>query len=78
MAACFTLLVVYGIQVTEGLGVANYFHAPGQGFQPVDMSQAQHILGHFQVSIVATVFLSFLAVAAYAVGKRKAPAQAAA
>ena len=78
IAACFTLLVVYGIQVTEGLGVANYFHAPGQGFQPAELSQAQHVLGHFQVSIVVTVFLSLLAVAGFAVGKRKAPAPAAA
>ncbi len=76
MAACFTLLVVYGILLTEGLGVTNYFHAPGEGFQPADMSQAQHILGHFQVSIVAMVFLSLLAVAGFAVGKRKAPAPA--
>ena len=71
MAACFTLLVVYGILVTDGLGVANYFHAPGEGFQPADRSQAQHILGHFQVSIVAMGFLSLLAVAGFAVGKRK-------
>ncbi len=76
MAACFTLLVVYGINVTEGLGVANYVHAPGQGFQPADMSQAQHVLGHLQVSIVVTVFLSLLAVAGFAVGKRKAPTPA--
>ena len=76
MAACLTLLVVYGILVTESLGVANYFHAPGEGFQPADMSLAQHILGHFQVSIFAMVFLSLLAVAGFAVGKRKAPAPA--
>ncbi|MGH9463272.1 MAG: hypothetical protein ACRD1X_18865 [Vicinamibacteria bacterium] len=72
MAACLTLLVVYGILVTEGLDVANYFHAPGEGFQPAGMSSAQHILGHFQFSIVAMVFLSFLAVAGFAAGKRKA------
>lgn len=76
MAACFTLLVVYGINVTEGLGVANYFHAPGEGFQPAGMSQSQHIRGHLQVSIPLTVFLSLLAVAGLAVGKRKAPAPA--
>ena len=78
LAACFTLLVVYGIQVTEGLGGTNYFHAPGQGFQPAELSQAQHVLGHFRVSIVVTVFLSILAMAGFAVGKRKAPAPAAA
>ncbi len=76
LAACFTLLVVYGIAVTEGLGVVNYFHAPGQGFQPADMSQSQHVLGHLQVSIVAMVFFSLLAVAGFAVGKRKALAPA--
>ncbi len=74
MAACFTLLVVYGIAVTEGLRVVNYFHAPGQGFQPADMSQSQHVLGYLQVSIVVAIFLSLLAVAGFAIGKRKAPA----
>ena len=76
MAAWFTVLVVWGIGVTEGLGVVNHFHAPGQGFQPADMSQSQHVLGHLQVSIVVAVFLSILAMAGFAVGKRKAPAPA--
>ena len=69
-------VLIYG-QRAKARGT-NYFHESGQGFQPAELSQAQHVRGHFQVSIVVTVFLSILAIAGFAVGKRKAPAPAAA
>ncbi len=66
-----TLLVIYGIVVTTGLGIPNYFHAPGEGFQPRGMSVSHHILGHLQFSVVGMLVLGFLAAIGFAVGKRK-------
>ncbi len=71
MAVATTLLVIYGIAVTTGLGIPNYFHAPGEGFQPRGMSVSQHILGHLQFSVVGMLVMSFLAGIGFAVGKRR-------
>lgn len=72
IAAAVTLLIVYGIAVTTGLGITNYFHAPVKGFQPADMSVGQHIRGHLKVFPVAVVLTSLLAVMGLALGKRRA------
>ena len=72
LGAGLTLFVIYGIGVTEGLGIANYFHAPGEGFQPAGMTPAQHVAGHFQVSAIVMVFMAILAMVGFALGKRKA------
>ena len=72
LGAGFTLFVIYGIAVTEGLGIANYFHAPGEGLQPAGMTQAQHVAGHFRVTAPAMIFLAILAIVGFAFGKRKA------
>ncbi len=75
------LLVVYGILVTDGLGVASYFHAPGEGFQPGGISLRQHVAGHLRVATpVGMVVLSILSSAGLAFGKRRelAPASGAA
>jgi hypothetical protein len=69
-----TLLVVYGIAVTTGLGIPSYFHAPGEGFQPAGISIAHHIRGHLMVFPVALVLTSLLAVAGLALGRRQGPA----
>ncbi len=71
IAVGMTLLVIYGIAVTTGLGIPNYFHAPGEGFQPRGMSVSQHILGHLQFSVVGMLIMSFLATIGFAVGKRR-------
>jgi hypothetical protein len=73
IAAAVTLLVVYGIAVTTGLGIANYFHAPGEGFQPEGLSVAQHIRGHLSVFPLALVLTSLLAAGGLALGKKRAP-----
>jgi hypothetical protein len=67
-----TLLIIYGIAVTTGLMIPNYFHAPGQGFQPADMSVAQHIRGHLLFSFFGMILMSLLALIGFAIGKRKA------
>lgn len=71
LAAAMTLLVIYGIAVTTGLGIPNYFHSPGEGFQPQGMSVSRHILSHLLFSVVAMLAMSFLAVIGFAVGKRR-------
>ncbi len=71
MAVAMTLLVIYGIVVTTGLGIPNYFHAPGEGFQPRGMSVSHHILGHVQFSVVGMLIMGFLAAIGFAVGKRR-------
>lgn len=73
MAAVITLLVIYGIAITTSLGIANYFHAPGEGFQAPGMSTGQHIRGHLQVSVVGMILLGLLAGIGFALGKRKVP-----
>ena len=72
LGAGMTLLVIYGIGVTEGLGIANYFHAPGEGLQPAGMTPAQHVVGHVQVSAILMIFMAILAIVGFALGKRKA------
>ena len=72
LGAGLTLFVIYGIRVTEGLGIANYFHAPGEGVQPAGMTPAQHVAGHLQVSAILMIFMAILAVVGFALGKRKA------
>ncbi len=72
LGAGLTLFVIYGIGVTEGLGIANYFHSPGEGFQRAGMTPAQHVVGHFQVSAIMMIFLAFLTMVGFALGKRKA------
>ena len=72
LGAGLTLLVIYGIGVTEGLGIANYFHAPGEGLQPAGMTPAQLVAGHFQVSVMVMIFMAILAMVGFALGKRKA------
>ena len=72
LGAGLTLFVIYGIGVTEGLGIANYFHAPGEGIQPAGMTQQQHVVGHFQVSVILMIFMAILAMVGFALGKRKA------
>ena len=72
LGAGMTLLVIYGIGVTEGLGIANYFHAPGEGLQPAGMTPAQHVMGHVQVSSILMIFMAILAIVGFALGKRKA------
>ena len=72
LGAGMTLLVIYGIGVTEGLGIANYFHAPGEGLQPAGMTPAQHVMGHVQVSAILMIFMAILAIVGFALGKRKA------
>ena len=71
IAVVMTLLIIYGIAVTSGLGIPNYFHAPGEGFQPAGMSVSQHILGHIQFSVVGMLVMGLLAVIGFAVGKRR-------
>jgi hypothetical protein len=73
LAASVTLLVVYGIALTTSLGIANYFHAPGEGFQPEGLSVAQHIRGHLSVFPLALVLTSLLAAGGLALGKKRAP-----
>ena len=72
IAAGITLLVVYGIALTDSLGIPNYFHAPGEGFQPPGMSRGEHIRGHLQVSVVGVVVMSVFAGIGFALGKRRA------
>ena len=72
LGAGLTLFVIYGIGVTEGLGIANYFHAPGEGMQRAGMTQQQHVVGHFQVSVILMFFMAILAMVGFALGKRKA------
>ncbi len=72
IASAATLLVIYGIALSTSLMIANYFHAPGEGFQPVGMTVSQHIRGHLQVSVLGMVLLSLLAGIGFMVGKRKA------
>lgn len=71
IAVAMTLLVIYGIAVTTGLGIPNYFHAPGEGFQPQGISVIQHILGHLKFSVVGMFVMSILAAIGFAVGKRR-------
>ena len=72
IAAGMTLLVIYGIALTDSLGIPNYFHAPGEGFQPPGMSRGEHIRGHLQFSVVGVVVLSVFAGIGFALGKRRA------
>ncbi len=72
LGAALTLFVIYGIRVTDGLGIANYFHAPGDGFQPAGMTPTQHVTGHLQVAAIMMIFLAFLTMVGFALGKRKA------
>ena len=72
LGAGLTLFIIYGIRVTEGLGIANYFHAPGDGFQPSGMTPTEHVTGHLQVSAIMMIFLAFLTMVGFALGKRKA------
>ncbi len=72
LGAALTLFVIYGIRVTDGLGIANYFHAPGDGFQPAGMTPNQHVTGHLQISAIMMIFLAFLTMVGFALGKRKA------
>ncbi len=51
------------------LGIPNYFHAPGEGLQPLDLSVGQHIKGHLQVSIVGVIPRSLLAGIGFALGR---------
>jgi hypothetical protein len=74
IAAGITLLVIYGIAVTDSLGIPNYFHAPGEGFQPPDFTAGEHIIGHLYFSIVAVIFMSILAGIGFAVGRSRASA----
>ncbi len=76
VAVATTLLVIYGIAVTTGLGIPNYFHAPGEGFQPAGMSISQHIRGHLQFSVVGMLVMGILAGIGFAVGKRRGGAGA--
>ena len=73
IATGMTLLVIYGIALTDSLGIPNYFHAPGEGFQPPGMSRGEHIRGHLQVSVVGVVVLSVFAAIGFALGKRRSP-----
>ncbi len=70
--AAMTLLVIYGIAVTSSLGIPNYFHAPGEGFQPAGMDVARHIKGHLLFSPAGMVIMSILAGIGFALGKRSA------
>ena len=72
IAAAMTLLVIYGIALTTSLGIANYFHAPGEGFQPPGMSTAQHIWGHLRFSVVAMIALALLSGIGFGLNKRRA------
>jgi len=72
IATGMTLLVIYGIALTDSLGIPNYFHAPGEGFQPPGISRGEHIRGHLQVSVVGVVVLSVFAAIGFALGKRRA------
>ncbi len=74
IASGTTLLVIYGIAVTTGLGIPNYFHAPGEGFLPQGRSIGRHILGHLQFSVVAMLLASILACIGFFLGKRRSPA----
>lgn len=76
IAAGTTLLVIYGIAVTTGLGIPNYFHAPGEGFMPQGMSISRHILGHIEFSMPAMLLASLLACIGLFLGKRLSPAPA--
>lgn len=71
IAAAMTLLVIYGIAVATSLMIPNYFHAPGEGFQPAGMDVARHIKGHLQFSVLGMVIMSILAGVGFAVGKRR-------
>lgn len=81
LAVFVSLLIVYGILVTEGLGVPSYFHSPGEGFQPEGISLGEHVGGHLRVATpVSMVILSLVASAGLALGRRRtlAPASQAA
>ncbi len=71
IAVAHTLLVVYGITVTTSLMIPNYFHSPGEGFQPAGMSIGQHIRGHLQVSVPGMLLMSLLALTGFALGRRR-------
>lgn len=64
-------LAIYGIAVTTALGIPNYFHAPGAGFQPAEWTVAQHVRAHLQGSFVVMIVLTVLAGIAFAFGRRK-------
>lgn len=67
-------LAIYGIAVTTALGIPNYFHAPGTGFQPAEWTVAQHVRAHLQGSFVVMIVLTVLAGIGFAFGRRKRPA----
>jgi hypothetical protein len=74
LAAAVTLLVIYGIAVTAGLGIPSYIHAPGEGFQPEGISPARHMLGHLSVFPVAAALTTLLALIGLGLGRRSATA----
>ena len=74
IAAGTSILVIYGIAVTTGLGIPNYFHAPGEGFLPQGMSASRHILGHLQFSVLNMLLASLLACIGLFLAKRRLPA----
>ncbi len=77
LAVFVGLLVVYGILVTEGLGVPSYFHSPGEGFQPEGISVGEHVAGHLRLATpVGMVLMSLVASAGLFLGKRRALAPA--
>lgn len=72
IAIGMNLLVMYGIVVTTGLDIPNYFQVPGEGLQAPDISTAQHVTGHLLFSLPAAVVTSILACAGLFLSKRRA------
>ncbi len=73
LAVFMSLVVVYGILVTSGLGVPSFFHSPGEGFQPSGISVGEHIAGHLRIGMPFGIFLlSLLAGIGLALGKKRA------
>ena len=72
LAVFTSLVVVYGILVTSGLGVPSYFHSPGEGFQPAGISVSEHALGHLRMAMpFGIVLLSLIASIGFALGKKR-------
>lgn len=73
LAVFMSLLVVYGILVTAGLDVPSYFHSPGEGFQPADISVSEHALGHLRLAMpFGIVLMSLIGSIGFALGKKGA------
>jgi hypothetical protein len=72
IAFATTHLIVYGIVVTNGLGISNYYHAPGI-LQPQGMGVRPHIAAHLMFSPLLTLVLTAAGCAGLAYARRNVP-----